>query len=684
MMRRLSHRPPSNSGLTTSAGSQLQLHPSLQPSEPRVASCDNNNAGARPRHQPLDKGEGIESTLFAHVIFAARFLQTVVANDPYSNVPAEMAAVLDNLQSTVNIQKQQNENLEDLPPFSKSLPLGHSFRDLPIPSMDRILACLRFAHGSYALASYTEHFLTDHLEEHSPTRIYWPFEFGSLGDFTQYVIKACSPGPVTDAELIIVHYGLYYLFTECANSAGDDITKEEYEAQALICRDSLETILSNLSFYVSTNTDSVCAMYMASIYCLQRGKPFGAWTFISRASLMSQALGLHSNHVMAAESAEEGQRKIRLFWALYVLEKAVSLRLGRPSTIRDHDVTVPRPLLDRKMTSLLYNRLPDWIDVASLYGRVYDYVYSPSALAQPVSARESRTRALAAELERIMAARAELYKLPNQWTSHVIHPEQCRFIIHANRATDYSILASIYRGIPASKASSLMPCPECLSAARAALKEAEVCTATLADATVWSPAHDIWISEVCLLASFMPFLILFCNIVETSDPSDLGYLRRLVDGLPKMAQSSRYSICIKQMRILKVLYDVATTYVKARTRRQSTDMTGGHFPDFDINTYPNDKSGTGPNSPFPSLFTEPDALSLGGAQKLAAACPTGTAEDESQQVMSQTSGFQASHDFLAMQSHLPGDFITELDTPGAQVGSWFHQSHQLMRLLDDI
>jgi hypothetical protein len=124
---------------------------------------------------------------------------------------------------------------------------------------------------------------------------------------------------------------------------------------------------------------------------------------------MSQALGLHSNHVMAAESAEEGQRKMRLFWALYVLEKAVSLRLGRPSTIRDHDVTVPRPLLDRKMTCLLYNRLPDWIDVASLYGRVYDYVYSPSALAQPVSARESRTRALAAELERIIAARAEFY-----------------------------------------------------------------------------------------------------------------------------------------------------------------------------------------------------------------------------------------------------------------------------------
>jgi hypothetical protein len=124
---------------------------------------------------------------------------------------------------------------------------------------------------------------------------------------------------------------------------------------------------------------------------------------------MSQVLGMHSSYVIATEPAEKVQRKLRLFWALYVIEKAVSLRLGRFSTIRDHDITVPRLLLDRKMSSLLYNRLPDWIDVANLYGRVYDNIYNPNALAQPVSAREARARALAAELERIMAARVEFY-----------------------------------------------------------------------------------------------------------------------------------------------------------------------------------------------------------------------------------------------------------------------------------
>ena len=106
-------------------------------------------------------------------------------------------------------------------------------------------------------------FFTESSEEKSPNQIYWPFEFGSLGDFTQYVIKACSPGPVTDIELIIAHYGLHCLFTSCSTTTGDDTVRQEYEAQAAICSDSLETILSNLSFHIITNIDSVCAMYMA-------------------------------------------------------------------------------------------------------------------------------------------------------------------------------------------------------------------------------------------------------------------------------------------------------------------------------------------------------------------------------------------------------------------------------------
>lgn len=87
----------------------------------------------------------------------------------------------------------------------------------------------------------------------------------------------------------------------------------------------------------------------------------------------------------------------------------MALRLGRPSTIRDQDITIPRLALDRKMASLAYNQLPDWIDFASIYGRLYDSLYSLKALTKPVSVRMSRTSALASELERMIAARAAYY-----------------------------------------------------------------------------------------------------------------------------------------------------------------------------------------------------------------------------------------------------------------------------------
>jgi hypothetical protein len=58
-----------------------------------------------------------------------------------------MTPALDALRSTVDAQKQENETVEDSPPFSKPIPPDSSLRDLPMPSMERILACLRVAQG---------------------------------------------------------------------------------------------------------------------------------------------------------------------------------------------------------------------------------------------------------------------------------------------------------------------------------------------------------------------------------------------------------------------------------------------------------------------------------------------------------------------------------------------------------
>ncbi|KAB8239031.1 putative transcriptional regulatory protein [Aspergillus alliaceus] len=426
------------------------------PTELRVPSYSLlQPSSAQTREQPLSRANVIESSF------------------SYGSVVTERTSALNLLWSTVNVQRQKNETLEGSRPFPKELPSGFSLRDLPIPSLEKTMTYLRIA------------------QESTPSQLYWPFEFGSLTKFTQYVIKACSPGPITDMELIIVHYVL----------AVGDAVRRDYEVQALTCRDSLETIISSLSFHINTNMDSICAMYMAALHCLHCGRAFTAWMFISRASLMSQALGLHSNRVVAVEPAEGVQRKISLFWAIYVLEKSVS-----------------------------------------------------------------RAITLASELQQMIAARLEFY---------ASHPGRLgMFIIHANRAFDYSTLASIYRGAPLEKPFSMVSCTECITAARAALEDSKVCISIVADAPTWPPSVDLWVNEILLLAPFMAFLILVCNIVGNSDPSDLERLQQLIDSLHSLARSPRYSSCIRQLRIFK-----------ASMIRRSPHLIGDQYTDLAIDTY---------------------------------------------------------------------------------------------------
>ncbi|KAK6443973.1 hypothetical protein FP744_10000221 [Trichoderma asperellum] len=307
-----------------------------------------------------------------------------------------------------------------------------------------------------------------------------------------------------DMELIIVHYVLYSLFTQCSIGADDETLRQDYDMQAATCKESLETILSNLSFHIDTNIDSICALYMA-------GKVSTTWTFISRTSFMCLTLGLHSSQAVITEQENAVQRKMCLFWAVYALEKAVALRLGRPSTIRDQGITIPRLTLGREMTSLAFNRLPDWIDVASLYGCLYDSLYSLTALIQPGSAHLSRTSALAPELERMIAARTEYYNRPDLWSSHMLDPNLSRFITHTNRAIEYSILASIYRGVPTESASDIVPYTKCIAAARIALEESKASIAILSDAAKWPTGLYEWVNEILFLAPFIPFTILVCN-----------------------------------------------------------------------------------------------------------------------------------------------------------------------------
>ncbi|KAJ3544223.1 hypothetical protein NM208_g3173 [Fusarium decemcellulare] len=598
--------------------------------------------------QVLTETDAIEQNVFSQAVFATKFLQAILANDPFSSMASEIASVLDTLRDVTEAQNRRNNAHDISNPFSKSRVPGHGSRDLPIPPTGKIMACLRMAKDDAQVQSYAL------------------LLFKSLGNFVEYVIKACSPGPITDAELIIVHLGLYWLFYECSDISTDANTKQDYATQAFVCKDSLEIVLSNLSIHAPANMDYVHAMYLAASTQISApvNKPIAAWTFLSKASLLAQAMGIHDGASMASEPTEEKEYRIRIFWALYCLEKATSLRLGRSSTIRDDDVTVPRPLPEQMMKSPWQRMLLDSIEISNLYGRVFDHLYSPSARMQLASVRTSRARALAEELERKMASKAASFIHGQESLGHLLGPRLLQFLQHADKAPNYSVLASIYKSVSSPESSGSSSCPECVSASRTALQEHVACISLAAESEFQCITVEFLINAALLLLPFIPFSILFCNIIETSDLSDLQHLGRFIEALKSLYAVPRYSkACSRQLPIFKALYEVAAKYVEVKSKAWQSGLS--------IND---------------GLAGQAIETSLGN-ESVRHAHPVGLSRESDGSVATlveaEPQQAAASNASRNLADETETDFGMEMDLSSAEIGDWFYHSQQMMRLLED-
>lgn len=82
---------------------------------------------------------------------------------------------------------------------------------------------------------------------------------------------------------------------------------------------------------------------------------------------------------------------MRLFWAVFRIDKGLSLRLGRPSTIQEWDVQMPsNPVACR------------WAKTADIQGRAYAQLYSISGLSTAHPERAANAAALTSELQCII------------------------------------------------------------------------------------------------------------------------------------------------------------------------------------------------------------------------------------------------------------------------------------------
>lgn len=111
---------------------------------------------------------------------------------------------------------------------------------------------------------------------------------------------------------------------------------------------------------------------------------------------------------MKNDKPREAQRKQFLFWNTYFIDKSLSLRLGRASTIQDWDVTVPLLTSNPPNATPLSAFICLWVATARCQGHIYELLYSPDSMTQSDDVRRFRAQKLVNDLKDISRRSKEL------------------------------------------------------------------------------------------------------------------------------------------------------------------------------------------------------------------------------------------------------------------------------------
>ncbi|EWZ80096.1 hypothetical protein FOWG_15954 [Fusarium oxysporum f. sp. lycopersici MN25] len=614
--------------------SKIPSHPAstsrLAPVTQASSPSPSNGVGSQLLTPRLEH-EG-ESSLSAQAAFANGFLEDAIINKPNGiDIAADMSSVLQSLRKALGRDSNQQE-LDYLYPHARVLESGLTLRNLPMPPVDKAFICLRMA------------------KENPRVRFFWDNEATS---FTDVFLKVYSPGEVTHADLIAVNAGLYWLFRQCKQIATDSCQKADLEAQAVMCRDNLETVLANLPFHQPCNIGTVASMMVASIYCLETCKPSAAWDFIATASHLSQTLGMHSKIAMARDPPDIRMGKIRIFWLVYVQEKGLSLRLGRSSTIHDGDITIPVPSIESRSEIGYFGQLDKMKELAYLQGKIYDQLYSSAALAQPQTVRTTRARSLASELEVHTNRILPSDKLYQDAMRQATGTEFVKAFLCTTKVLHLSLFCLIYRAIPAETNQGTALGRECIDSAHKALeahKEWQSVVAGLQDDFL-----ETYVNLALIHSPFVPFIVVFCHIIETGDKNGLDLLESVIKTLQPVTDSAFSTGAKKEFHLFKALYDAARNYLEARLSKVSIGF--GSWENASSSVHVPSPAHQQPALPTP-IFNFPNS------QTSLSTSLEGTAE------------------WMDQQMEVPG-MDTDIDQYGAQLGNWLHMNNQMTRALED-
>ncbi|KAF2676907.1 hypothetical protein K458DRAFT_424397 [Lentithecium fluviatile CBS 122367] len=592
--------------------SNLDLH--RDQSEQSSQSRSRNLTGRSPRstsdanNVPTPAPFEGETTINRQSEFARELLEQAVGSTPSIGQNAEIKAALTSLQDMVTRQGQYTNTM--------TASSTHPFFNRALVDID-----------PSKLERPPWEVVEDVIEKAS---VYPTMSFAVIFPFLKLknmkaTFKECFDSPIecTVGRRILVFGVLYNLFTEFACYSVMDNRIENYRIHARTCKTQVEIAMSQLELYLPATYENILALLLASTFAIEMCKPSLCWVMISNAAGLCQNLGYHRIQTMKDDTEDERMAKIHIFWHIYLMDKTLSLRLGRASIIQDWDMSLPYPQLDTKHMplaspmpgSLGTEMLLFWIKVAQIQGKVYEKLFSPAAFLKPPEERAQIATQLVEALNHTWTERGDASALDFAFIAAGGTPASSKKVptgpdfmnlpskrqrtvfsfptitqqsigsgsqsgplsieggaffgdlgdifYYSDVVVHYSTCALVQRAV---SPDNITFNQDCLESSRAALIAHQRCSEQFnvkGNEDLWSG----YIHWAILQAPFTPFIVIFCNAVLHCNPSDLNTLADFVLSLESCRTVSEGAD--KLYKMCHLFLQVAKLYVEAKTKESA-------------------------------------------------------------------------------------------------------------------
>ncbi|KAI4726306.1 hypothetical protein E4T49_05947 [Aureobasidium sp. EXF-10728] len=350
------------------------------------------------------------------------------------------------------------------------------------------------------------------------------FSYRGVSQLEALCQKVYFPLEPLPAGSMTFFYGFLYFVIRDYWSQQDPALRE-YDAQAIVdlCETRFCAGLEKFETLTVPVIPNIQALLVGAIKAQEECKLSLSWTFLSAAATMCHTLGFHRRSSLVHEARETADVKRHLFWQLYMMDKNLSLNLGRGSNFPDSDIDAEFYTPSSNPAQRPWDLMSlDTILFAKLQGQVYDKLYSASAMS---SSLEERSRVVDELSSQVNALRNKLLSID---FSGAYYQERLIGMAHSADFVCYSVLTVIYRAQPLTSSTTEIS-PRCYEAARLGLENHLRCFAQFRDRSV--PQQAEYVNWILLYPSFTPFTVVFIHAIATSDTDELRLLQETVYSL---------------------------------------------------------------------------------------------------------------------------------------------------------